>query len=309
MMLMQNTAARPRIGIAPDSWGVWNAVDTAQPSPEQYLREVRESGYQWTELGPYGYLDTDADRLNDQLTEHDLHPSGGTVFTALHRSHSAVDDAWIAVSEVASLVRALGAEHLIVIPELWRRDEGGHVVGDRTFSSEEWRVFLQNHNSLGTRLWEEFGLRQQFHSHADCAIGTDAEITRLLEGTDPQSLILCLDTGHFAYYYGDCVSLIERFPERIGYLHLKQVNPEILPDILKNDVDFATAVQRGAMVEPPHGTPDFGPVLAAAATANPGLFAIVEQDMYPVDSFATSAPIARRTREHIATCGTLVRFR
>ncbi|MBK0296545.1 hypothetical protein IAE22_31505 [Bacillus sp. S34] len=31
----------------------------------------------------------------------------------------------------------------------------------------------------------------------------------------------------------------------------------VLGDVLKNEVDFATAVQRGVMVEPPYGTPDF----------------------------------------------------
>ena len=36
---------------------------------------------------------------------------------------------------------------------------------------------------------------------------------------------LCFDTGHIAYYGGDCLELIEKYPDRIGYLHLKQVNP------------------------------------------------------------------------------------
>ena len=39
---------------------------------------------------------------------------------------------------------------------------------------------------------------------------------------------LCLDTGHVAYYGGDPVELITKYPERIGYVHLKQVNPAVM---------------------------------------------------------------------------------
>lgn len=297
----------PRVGIAPDSWGVWNPQDPVQPPPRQYLREVQQAGYHLTELGPFGYLGTDVSRLADDLSAHDLKLTGGTVFTGLHRV--SVDEAWSAVSEVARLVKGLGAKHMIVIPELWQRGDTGHVDGSRTFSAAQWDRFLTGHDELGRRLLEEFGLHQQFHSHAESPVGTWTEVTRLLEGTDPQYTNLCLDTGHFAYYLGDTLSLIQAHPDRIGYLHLKQVDPALLPDVLKNDVDFATAVQRGIMIEPPYGTPAFAPILAEAAKSTPGIFAVVEQDLYPVANFEVPLPIARRTLEHITSCGAPVRLR
>lgn len=301
--------AGPRVGIAPDSWGVWNPADPVQPPAEQYLREVQRAGYHWTELGPFGYLGTDAPALADSLAAHDLELSGGTVFTALHRGPVAVEEAWPRVSEVAAVVRALGAGHLIVIPELWQRGGDGRVAGPRTFTAEEWRRFLAGHDELGKRLLEEFGLHQQFHSHADSPVGSWSEVTRLIEGTDGRYTNLCLDTGHFAYYLGDSLALVRAYPERIGYLHLKQVDPALLADVLKNDTDFATAVRMGIMTEPPAGTPDFAPVLAEAARTTPGIFAIVEQDLYPVARFDIPLPIAQRTLEHIASCGVPVRVR
>lgn len=298
----------PRIGIAPDSWGVWNPVDEAQPGPEQYLREVAEAGYHWTELGPYGYLGTDAAKLKDDLARHDLALSAGTVFTGLHRGAAEVESAWPGIARIAALVRELGGEHLITIPELWERDAHGGLAGEREFSADEWRALLSGHDEIGRRLLEEFGLRQQFHSHAETPIGSYLEVVRLLEGTDPRYTNLCLDTGHLAYYFGDNVRLIQQHPDRIGYLHLKQVEPDLLAHVLKNDVPFVEAVAQGVMVEPPLGVPGYGPVLTEAADRLPGIFAVVEQDMYPVGDFSKPLPIARRTRQYIETCGGPARF-
>lgn len=301
--------AAPRVGIAPDSWGVWNAVDPAQPGPDQYLREVQEAGYTWTEIGPYGYLGTDHDQVADEIAAHDLKVSGGTVFTGMHRGLAELDAAWSEISKVASLVKSLGAEHLIIIPEMWQRHSvTGNVESARTFTESEWRDFLVGHDALGKRLWEEFGLRQQFHSHAETPIGSYNEIVRLLEGTNPEFVNLCLDTGHFEYYWGDSVRLIKEYPTRIGYLHLKQVEPDMLADVLKNEISFVDAVKMGVMVEPPLGSPDYGPILDEANKHNPGIFAIIEQDMYPLPDFALPKQIAIRTREYIEGLGVPVQF-
>ena len=76
---------------------------------------------------------------------------------------------------------------------------------------------------------------------------------------------LCFDTGHIAYYGGDCLELIEKYPDRIGYLHLKQVNPLVVAQVLDKDLSFPEAVRMGAMIEPPLGVPDMPPLLEAVA--------------------------------------------
>ena len=119
---------------------------------------------------------------------------------------------------------------------------------------------------------------------------------------------LCLDTGHFAYYLGDNVKLMNAYPDRIGYLHLKQVHPDILANTLKNDLPFVDAVAAGVMTEPGfEGVPDFAPIIEKAAEIDPNMFAIVEQDMYGCD-VDFPGPIAKRTRDHIASCTHAARF-
>ena len=43
---------------------------------EPVPREVVEAGYEWIELGPYGYLPSDPAELQDQLDAHGLHGAG-----------------------------------------------------------------------------------------------------------------------------------------------------------------------------------------------------------------------------------------
>ena len=292
-----------RIGTAPDSWGVWFPNDPRQTPWRRFLDEVVAAGYAWIELGPYGYLPTDPHELEDELGRRSLKLSAGTVFTGFHKGPEQWERAWSQALEVAGLASKLGAEHLVVIPDLWRSDATTAVLEPRTLDDEQWSRLAAGHDRLGKALLDEFGMRQQFHSHADSHVGTAREVERFLAETDPRYTNLCLDTGHLAYYGGESLDLIEKHPSRIGYLHLKQVDRGLLFDVLKNDVPFATAVGQGIMIEPPNGVPEFAPIIEAVAAIDPQIFAIVEQDLYPVDP-DIPLPIATRTREHIfATTG------
>jgi len=290
-----------RIGTAPDSWGVWFPDDPKQVPWQRFLDEVVQAGYTWIELGPYGYLPTDPHQLEDELGSRGLKLSGGTVFTGFHKSDDEWQRAWDQAVKVAGLASQLGAEHIVVIPDLWRSDATSEVLEARTLTDEQWAKLAAGHDRLGKALFEEYGVKQQFHSHADSHIGTTREVLRFLDETDPRYTNLCLDTGHFAYYGGDNLKLIEERPDRIGYLHLKQVDTSLLFDVLKNDVPFAEAVSQGIMIEPPRGVPDLGPIIEAVAAIDPEIFAIVEQDMYGCD-VDTPFPIAARTRQHIFGC-------
>lgn len=296
-----------RIGTAPDSWGVWFPDDPRQTPWHRFLDEVQAAGYHWIELGPYGYLPTDPAQLLDELAQRDLRISGGTVFTGFHKGADQWDRALEQVEKVAALTRAVGGEHIVVIPDLWRSDATGETLEPRTLTDEQWASLAAGHDRLGRMLLEEYGLRQQFHSHADSHVGTHREVERLLAETDPRFVNLCLDTGHLAYYGGDSVKLIHDHPERIGYLHLKQIDPEVRFDVLKNDIPFADAAI-DVMVEPPAGIPDFAPIIEAVAAIDSEIFAIVEQDMPGID-IEVPLGIATRTRRHIFGCTPLTRSR
>ncbi|MEV5505201.1 sugar phosphate isomerase/epimerase family protein [Streptomyces orinoci] len=293
---------RIRIGSAPDSWGVWFAQDPLQVPWPRFLDEVSQAGYEWIELGPYGYLPTDPGRLREETARRGLRVSAGTVFTALHRGPAVWEETWAQVSQVAALAQEMGAGHLVVIPSFWRDDRTAEPIEDRELTAAQWRDLATGMERLGHEVRERYGLRIAVHPHADTHIDTEEHVRRFLDATDPRLVNLCLDTGHYAYCGGDSVRLIETYGERIGYLHLKQVDPAVLAEVTARGTPFGPAVRQGVMCEPPLGVPALEPVLQAAQRLDADLFAIVEQDMYPCPP-DRPLPIARRTRAFLRSCG------
>ena len=219
------------VGSAPDSWGVWFPDDPQQTPYTRFLDEVAASGYEWIELGPYGYLPTDPARLLDELGQRGLKLSAGTVFEHLHQDDS-WDAVWSQIEDVAKLTAAVGGKHVVVIPEMWRDPASGAVLEDRDLTDEQWRKKTEGMNELGKAMFEKYGVRAQYHPHADSHVDTEEHIYRFLENTDGEFVNLCLDTGHVSYCGGDNLAIITKHPERIGYLHLKQVDEEVRAKVL-----------------------------------------------------------------------------
>lgn len=121
------------VGSAPDSWGVWFADDPQQTPYHRFLDEVAAAGYQWIELGPYGYLPIDPNKLADELASRGLKLSAGTVFERLHQDNS-WHAVWKQIEDVAKLTAAVGGKHVVVIPEMWRDAQTGAVLEDRTLT-------------------------------------------------------------------------------------------------------------------------------------------------------------------------------
>jgi inosose dehydratase len=304
------TEAPLLVGTAPDSWGVWFPDDPLQTPWQRFLDEVVAAGYHYVELGPYGYLPTDPVRLRDELVSRDLEVSAGTIFTGFHRTDAEEREAvWRQVHEVAKLTAEVGGEHIVVIPAMWRDDVTGDAVENEQLTPEQWENLFTGHNELGQVLQEQYGLRQQFHSHADSHVCSQQEIARFLEGTDPQFVTLCLDTGHAEYGGASSADIIRKYPERVEYLHLKQLDPKIMDIVRRDNLTWAAANKAGVMVEPPAGLPDLAEVIDELEKLARSFYCIVEQDMYPVPSFDVPLPIATRTRRYLCGCGSRTRIR
>lgn len=289
-----------KLGSAPDSWGVWFPDDPQQTPWERFLDEVAAAGYTRIELGPFGYLPTDPARLEDELGKRGLEMTAGTIFEHLHRADS-WDSTWKDVSAAAGLTAAMGAKHLVVIPDSYR-DESGQLIEDPQLTDEQWTPYAANIDRLAKAIREEFGLQFQFHPHADTHVDTHENVERFLAATDPSLVSLCLDTGHIAYCGGDSLKLIQDHQDRIGYVHLKQVDPAVVDRVHAEGLGFGEAVRMGAMCEPPLGVPEMPPILDALSELDVEMFAIVEQDMYPCPP-DQPFPIAKRTYDYLMTCG------
>jgi sugar phosphate isomerase/epimerase len=289
------------LGSAPDSWGVWFPRDEQQVPYTRFLDELAAAGYKWLELGPFGYLPTDPQRLADEVGSRGLQVSGGTIFGALHRP-AEWDEMVAATRKVAELTAAAGAHHLVYLPPMYRDEKTGEFTESPDLTVEQWSSFGRRATELGKILLEEYDVRLCLHPHADSHIQTQREIQRYLNESDSRYANLCLDTGHVAYGRGDNVDLIRRYAERIGYVHIKQMDPVILDQVYAENLSFGEAVKRGVCVEPPAGVPNPAAVIEALSTLDAQVFVIVEQDLYPCAP-DVPLPIALRTRQYLNGCG------
>jgi len=299
---MSTDLSRLTLGVAPDSWGIWFASDPHQVTWERYLDEVKAAGYLFTELGPPGFLPQDPARLRDELAARQLAICGGTVSASLHHGAEALARAKEDFAREARLLREVGAEFLIALPEQYTDQHGGAATDSSEIDAGQWRHLVTGINELARYLLEESGVTLVFHPHADTHVDTQDRVERFLQDTDPALVNLCLDTGHIAYCGGDNLQIIERYPERISYVHLKQVDPAIRERVRRERLSMAQAVALRIMCEPPLGEPAYPPVLEALAALDRDIYAVVEQDLYPVEP-DVPLPIQARTVGYLHGCG------
>jgi inosose dehydratase len=290
-----------RIGTAPDSWGVWYPDDARQVHWSRFLDEAARAGYDWIELGPFGYLPTDAAVLRDETAARGLGVAAATMAGPLHRPDG-LDAIWARLRDVATLAVGVGGMGVVFIPESYRDGADGNISGSRALDTAGWACFTHNADELGRRLADGFGLRLLVHPHVETHLETEQQVRDFLRDTDPAVVGLCLDTGHIAYRNGDVVALASDHPDRVWYVHLKQVDPSVLAQVDAEGLDFGEAVRRDVMCEPPTGLPTMDDLRAMTGKLAKDIFVVVEQDMFPCPP-ERPLPIAIRTRRALREAG------
>jgi len=287
------------VGTAPDSWGVWFPSDEHQTPWQRFLDEVALAGYDTIELGPFGYLPTDPDRLATELALRSLKLAGGTLSGDLDGA-----DGWEEMrGRTASVCDILTSQsaHYVVVLDASYFDGNGAAIGPRELDEAGWSRIRDTLHRLG-EYTASHGVAAVFHPHADTTVQHESQIERLLELTDPALVNLCLDVGHHAYPGGDPVTFFRDHHERVGYLHLKDVDASLAERARRSDWTFGRAVTEGAFVDLGKGGVDLLGVNRVAHEVGFDGWGIVEQDMYPAP-FDKPLPIARRNREFLRERG------
>jgi len=288
------------VGSAPDSWGVWFPEDPKQIPWPRFLDEVVQAGYEWIELGPYGYLPTDARRLEAELSRRGLKVAGTFVM-----AHLEDREVWPTlerqVRSVGELLRSLDARFLVLIDDCYTNLFTGEQLRPERLELAAWQRLIDTTQRVG-ELAKQYGLTVVVHPHADTHIQDEDQIEAMLDQTDAELVQLCLDTGHHAYRGGDPVSFLSAHAARIPYLHLKSVDAELCDKTKSEQIPFALAVAEGVFCEPSRGAVDFRLLRDVLDRLDFRGWAIVEQDMYPAPP-DKPLPIARRTRAYLRELG------
>jgi inosose dehydratase len=289
-----------KVGTAPDSWGVWFPSDAAQPPWQRVLDEVAACGYQWIELGPYGYLPTELPVLRSEFERRGLRATAS--FVMIHLEDPQI---WPALEKqvlgFGELLAGMGAPYLVLIDDVYS-DLSGKLLAPRTLDDTAWSRLIDNTHKVSELARRKLGLQMVFHPHAETHVEYEDQIERFLEQTDPATVPLCLDTGHHAYRGGDPVRFLRKHHDRIRYLHLKNVDRNVQRKVEAEKIAFSTAVGMDMFCEPSGGAVDFLAFRDALQDVGYEGWATVEQDMYPAPH-DKPMPIAKRTLEYFRQVG------
>lgn len=289
------------VGNAPDNWGVWFPSDPKQIPWERYLNETVEAGYEWTELGPYGYLPTNLKALRAELDKRKLRVSGTFAMAPLEDPAS-----WPKLERqvlgAGESLTSLGAKYLILIDGTYTAEVTGEPLAPTRLDADAWRRLIDTSHKVADIAQRRFGLEVVFHPHAETHVEYEEQIESFLEQTDPKQIALCLDTGHHAYRGGDPVKFFRKHHNRISYLHIKSIDPEVRKKVTEEKLPWATAVGMDMFCELSKGAVDFLALRDALRESHFSGFAVVEQDMYPAP-FDKPLPIGKRNRDYLRQIG------
>ena len=149
------------------------------------------------------------------------------------------------------------------------------------------------------RVLQSEGLRPLHHSHVGGVFETEEEITALLEELGPEVIGFGPDTGHLRWAGIEPAPFIERYADRIGGIHIKDVFGDHLgPNRHSEHLTYAelTATKR-LWCEPGLGIVDFNSVLAVLPSDYDGDFMIeIDEPSIesPLESYRMSYAWARQ---------------
>lgn len=297
------------VGNAPCSWGTLENQDKSKAVPfNRMLDELVETGYTGTELGDWGYMPTDPEALREELANrNDVVMLGAFVPVALKHASAHAEGRERAV-KTARLIAAVATaqEPYLVLSDdngtdAVRTQRAGNIRPADGLSKDEWNTFAHGADEVAKAVFGETGLRTVFHHHCAGYIETPDEIARLLDMTNPERLGLVFDSGHYLHGTGredaDIVSALDRFADRIWYIHLKDLEAKIARRSREEGWDYFTAMRNGLYPELGKGCVDFPAMLRWLGKRDYKGYVLVEQDVLP--GMGTPKESAARNREYI----------
>lgn len=263
-----------RLAAAPISWGICEAPGWGlQMAPERVLGEMRQLGITATELGALGWLPNEPDALRAMLAQYELSLVGGFVPLVLHLPEARAALVADARSAAITLAAAGGTRFVTAVVS-------SHSAWERpALAAEQWDTVFGG-LQIVDEICAEFGLTQVVHPHVDTLIETAAEMERFLSNSPVK---FCLDTGHLFIGGADPVVLAGKHHDRVGLVHLKDVDGAVAQRLYADELTLMTATAAGLFPAAGSGDVPIAATIAALEEAWYDGWYVLEQDVALTD--------------------------
>lgn len=295
-MSLDTSSLFGRVAGAPISWGVCEVPGWGEMlPPERVLPEMRSLGLTMTELGAPGFLPEDAAELSAVLQEQGMALLGGFVPLVLH--DPAQRTAMLtSAEETAQRFAEHGATRFVtaVVQDMdWSTPVPLDAAGMATLGEG-----LAQVDAICAR----YGLTQVLHPHVGTLVETKADIELALAHTDVK---WCLDTGHLYIGGVDPVGFARENADRVGLVHLKDVDASVADRLMAGELSLIQAVQAGLFTPLGEGDVAVGDAILALEERGYSGWYILEQDTALTDGVPEpgTGPVddVRRSIEYLST--------
>ncbi|WP_152048826.1 TIM barrel protein [Aureimonas psammosilenae] len=302
------------ITTAPCCWGVDDVSNPNLPPWERVFEEAAKAGYGGLELGPYGYVPLDEARVSEALRTRGLFIVAGTIFDDLV-SPANRDSLLKQTDEICALITRLPlpqqaegqrfpAPYLTVMD--WGHDERDYAAGhsDRAprLSDEAWAGMVENIRAIADLARTRYGVRAVIHPHAGGYIEFADEIERISADVPKEVAGFCLDTGH-TYYAGlDPAETLERYADRLDYVHFKDIDQAVFDRVMATRIRFFEACAQGVMCPIGRGVIDYPAIRALLSRLSYAGFITVEQERDPRNAGGSLADV-KASRDYLTSAG------
>jgi inosose dehydratase len=296
-----------KIANAPCSWGVLEFdLGGKAAGFEQVLDEIRDTGYQGTELGDWGFMPTVSSELKKVLDNRSLSMVGAFVPVFLKERSRHIAGTELAVKTAKLMADAGYRDAFIVLADengsvKERTANAGRVSPSMGLSDDEWKVFAEGADLVAREVQARTGLRTVFHHHCAGYVETPGEIDTLLKYTDPSLVGLVLDMGHYMFGGGDPVEVLKTHKNRIWHIHFKDCHPGIAAKSRSEGWDYFKSVGNGVFCELGKGSVNFKAIVQELIEQKYSGWIVVEQDVLP--GMGNPRLCAQRNREYIKSLG------
>ncbi len=152
--------------------------------------------------------------------------------------------------------------------------------GKYVLQIEEWDRLCGGLTRLG-KIAKDRGFKLCFHHHMGTVVQTEEEVDKLMEGTNPDLVFLCFDTGHFEFAGVSATKMLHKYVSRVGHVHLKDIRPEVIAKAKNENWSFLKSVREGAFTVPGDGSYAFPEAFEILSKASYTGWLLVEAEQDP----------------------------
>lgn len=117
-------------------------------------------------------------------------------------------------------MKAVDAHYMNMQGTMWSDQPFERLLDEKTILA-----YAELSNRIG-KACREAGVKACMHPHANTALFHQEEIDLYMANTDPEYVYLCVDTAHTTLAGMHAPSFVRQYGKRIGYMHLKDVDPD-----------------------------------------------------------------------------------